>query len=258
MKAFRGCLAADIRRLLKNVAWCAGILGVSVSLLFSLEAKGILNENVVNTYGFSINMSGSLIAYVFCALPFASSYTEDLEHRYIRYSVIRGNLKAYVLSKSLVIYVSSVLTMLGGTFLFLFLCRLRAPWVAGEMFFEMHGAEIAGCYGAVLEKGHPVLYCMLSALNLGFIAGALSNFAALCSVYISNKALVLVSPVVLFRILASVGVGPEGFYNIYSLYATNAVFFQKDWMNFLTVFLVTAVPALIFTVLCGGGLKRRL
>ncbi len=121
------------------------------------------------------------------------------------------------------------------------------------MFFEMHGAEIAGCYGAVLEKGHPVLYCMLSALNLGFIAGALSNFAALCSVYISNKALVLVSPVVLFRILASVGVGPGGILQYLLPVCHKCRIFQKDWMNFLTVFLVTAVPALIFY----GALRHR-
>ena len=126
------------------------------------------------------------------------------------------------------------------------------------MFFEMHGAEIAGCYGAVLEKGHPVLYCMLSALNLVSSPGRCQTLQ-LCALSIF--------PIRRWcwcrRWFCSVFWRPwesdrEGFYNIYSLYATNAVFFQKDWMNFLTVFLVTAVPALIFTVLCGIGLKRRL
>ena len=65
--------------------WCAGIIGVTFFLFFSLENMGILNDNVVSAYLFSTNMSGVLISFVFCALPYATVFSEDQEHKYVLY-----------------------------------------------------------------------------------------------------------------------------------------------------------------------------
>lgn len=98
--------------------WCSG------NPVFSLESvlfqKGLENGNVLSTYVYSTNMTGFLIAYSFCAFPFAGVYPEEQEHKYIRYNVIRGSLKSYVLSKTTVIYISSLSIMILGSVLFLF------------------------------------------------------------------------------------------------------------------------------------------
>lgn len=225
-----------------------------MSLLFSLERAGWngMLEDVLVAYDFSITMPGSLIAYTFCAFPFATVYTEDLEHRYIRYSMIRGNLKSYVLSKTVVIYLSSVLVMLAGTLLFLILCRTHLPWAVHEP--ESYNAV---CYKSLLESGQHLLYCVMTSLHLGVIAGALSSVAAMCSVFISNRAFVLAIPLVLFRILLSVRIGPHGFYNIYSLYAYNK-YFSQDWMNLLLVVAISMLPLLPSIFGSYQGLKRKL
>ena len=73
------------------------IAGVAVSFIFSLEnyafEKGMVNFNVMDTYIYAVEMSGKMIAYAFCASAFAAVFCEDLENKYLRYSIGRGNLK---------------------------------------------------------------------------------------------------------------------------------------------------------------------
>ena len=108
------------------------ISGVAVSFIFSLEnyafEKGMVNVNVMDTYMFAVEMSGKMIAYAFCASAFETVFCEDLENKYLRYSIGRGNLIKYVFSKTIVIYISSIITMVLGTFLFVIYLRLQLPW----------------------------------------------------------------------------------------------------------------------------------
>lgn len=87
----------------------------------------MVNFNVMDTYIYAVEMSGKMIAYAFCASAFAAVFCEDLENKYLRYSIGRGNLKKYVLSKVIVIYVSSIITMILGTLLFIMYLRLQLP-----------------------------------------------------------------------------------------------------------------------------------
>ena len=127
MRYFFRYFLADLRRLIKSLRWLVGILGVALSLFLALEdylfQKGFVDGNVLATYISASILTGSLIAYSFCAFPFAAAYPEEQEHKYTRYSVVRGNLRAYVAAKTAVIYLSSVTVMVLGTFLFLFLCQ---------------------------------------------------------------------------------------------------------------------------------------
>lgn len=256
LRYFINYFCTDLRRLLKSYRWLAGIIGVALALFLSLEnqlfKEGFGTGNVLLTYIDSTIMTGSLIAYSFCAFPFAGIYPEEWEHKYIRYGVIRGNLKAYVLSKTVVIYLSSLAVMVMGTFLFLFLCRTQVPWA--DWSIDQYGMELAGSYGHVLEQGHVLLYCGLYALNMGLVAGALSGMAALCSVFISNTVLVLVFPVLAFRVLISIDIGG---YNIYAFYAYIKIF-AKDWVNLLFLAFLSVSVLALSACGCYFGLKRKL
>lgn len=79
-----------------------------------------------------------------CASAFAAVFCEDLENKYLRYSIGRGNLKKYVLSKVIVIYVSSIITMILGTLLFIMYLRLQLPWTS-----DLATSSISGMYHAI-------------------------------------------------------------------------------------------------------------
>ena len=107
-------LKTDIRRLIKNYPIYLAIVGVAVSMWFSLEdyafTEGMVNGNALDTYGFAVSMSGIMIAYAFCAFSYATVFCEDLEYKYARYSINRGNTWKYVVSKAVVVYGASVIT----------------------------------------------------------------------------------------------------------------------------------------------------
>lgn len=236
-----GYLKSDIQRLYKSRAWYIGMLGVTCALFFSLEGRGFENDCVVFTYVFAMDLSGALITYVFCAVPFATVFSEDLEHKYMRYEAIRGNFKSYVISKCVVIYVSAVLTMLCGSLIFLLFCRAQIPWVNWESTDLL--PERVGCYGSFIENGHYFIYCMLYALHLGMLAGVLSLMAAFGSMFIANRMLVLVLPVLLQMMLYSVIHG----YGINVFYVYNKLF-ENDWFNFFFRFgLSLALSAVMAT-----------
>lgn len=89
-------LKTDFRRLLK-ISSVSGDSRCSSLFHFSLEnyafEKGMVNFNVMDTYIYAVEMSGKMIAYAFCASAFAAVFCEDLENKYLRYSIGRGNLK---------------------------------------------------------------------------------------------------------------------------------------------------------------------
>lgn len=98
----------------------------------------------MDTYIYAVEMSGKMIAYAFCASAFAAVFCEDLENKYLRYSIGRGNLKKYVLSKVIVIHVSSIITMILGTLLFVMYLRLQLPWTS-----DLATSSISGMYHAI-------------------------------------------------------------------------------------------------------------
>ncbi len=252
MKLFWGYFFTDLRRCFLSRLWCAGIVGVAFFLFFSLENMGIVNKNIVSAYIFSTNMSGAVISFVFCALPYATSFSEDQEYRYVLYSAARGSLKSYVFAKAAVIYLSSVLAMMGGTLLFLLLCRTQVPWMDWEQ--DSYGVALAGGYGHLLSEGRPLLYCMVSALHMGLLAGVLSLMSAFCSIYLSNKVLVLLMPFLLVTFLASVD---TGVFSVRMYFAISGVF-SSDWQNLLYVLIISLVPSLLIAAGIYRALSKKL
>lgn len=225
---------ADLRRLWKGYEVYAAILGVAATLFFSMESRELKNGNVMFSYFYATEMSGFMIAYVFCAFPYAASLCEDLEHKYVRYQTVRGSLKRYVASKVGVVYLSSVLAMVLGSMLFVAYCRTQGPWVNEEDI----GPYVNGVYESLVESGHYGWYCAFYALQLGFLAAILSVLSAFFSLYITNKVTVFILPVVIYKVvLDKTG---SGMYTVLVFRAYNKPF-EEEWQCLLFVFAVSAV-----------------
>ncbi|MDO4650552.1 MAG: hypothetical protein Q4B26_18110 [Eubacteriales bacterium] len=251
-------LRVDFQRMIKSPRTIIGILGVALMMFFSLESglfeKGFGNGDVIFTYLDATNRSGYVIAYSFCALPFAAVYPEDWEHKYIRYGVIRGDLKAFVLAKAAVIYMSAVLTMVAGSMMFLLICRTQVPWVNPEnsVSFELF---LAGNYRQLLENGHIFLYCILYALHLGLFAGVLANMAAFCSVIVSNTVLTLIFPVLAWRVLELIYI--KGI-NLNGIFIVTGKILGADLQNLLLAIAVSVFLSLLSALGCYCILKRKM
>lgn len=255
MKDFGRLFLSNLRRLLKSYEIYLSILGAAAALVFSIEEFGLINGNVLDTYIHSTELSGVMVAYVFCAFPFATAFCEDLENKYIRYEVIRGNLKKYVCSKISLIYLSSVTVMCLGTLVFLLGCRTMGPWT-NESSASME-ILLLGNYSSFLQSGKYLMYCMLSALQLGLLAGFLSVLSAYFSLYISNRVTVLALPIVIYQIMIEMARNSSSMYNVF-IFRVYSKPMAKDWQSFLLIFLISFLPSALLGILIYRKIRKRL
>ena len=231
-------LKTDIRRLIKNYPIYLGIVGVAISMWFSLEdsafTEGMVNGNALDTYDLAVGMSGIMIAYVFCAFSYATVFCEDLEWK-------------YVVSKAVVVYGSSVITMVLGSLLFVASIRLKIPWTSEglqDIFME-------GMYGSLIAGEHYWSYVFLCALQMGMLAGTLSLAASFLSMFVSNKMLILITPILIQQILLEYR--GKGWFSVMLIYPTLNRF-STDIQYFLTVF----GCSLCFSALLTWGIYKKI
>ena len=236
-------LLSDFKRLLLNPKTYLASIGVTVALFFSEQDYFSQNsaENAISRYLEATEMSGFLIAFIFCALPFATVFCEDIQDRFIRQSCLRTGIKKYVCSKILVIYLSSVVTMVAGSILFYVLHSLSAQ----EAFYE---TEIYGnsYMGFLFVGGHYFLYCLATALHLGMLAGSLSVMAAFTSLYIRSKTATLAMPVFFYQILMEFD--RNTLFGL--LFTPSSRVFVAGWKNVVAVICMSLIPVIL--LLCGS------
>ena len=245
-------LRTDIRRLVKNYSIYLAIVGVAVSIWFSLEnyafEEGMVNGNALDTYSLAVNLSGIMTAYAFCAFSYATVFCEDLEYKYARYSINRGNTWKYVVSKAVVVYGASVITMVLGSLLFVAAIRLKLPWTSGA---ADQSTYLAGMYSSLIAGEHYWSYVFLCALQMGMLAGTLSLAASFLSMFVSNKMLILITPILIQQILLEYR--GKGWFSVMLIYPTLNRF-STDIQYFLTVF----GCSLCFSALLTWGIDKKI
>lgn len=243
-------LRMDFNRLLKKYPLYLAIAGVALSFIFSLEnyafEKGMVNSNVMDTYMYAVQMSGKMIAYAFCASAFATVFCEDLENKYLRYSIGRGSLIKYVFSKTTVIYISSIITMVLGTFLFIVYLRMQLPWTG-----DMEMSNMSGMYEALWKNRHFITYILIYAVQMGMLSGALSLVSSFVSVIITNKMLIILTPVLIYQILMEFR--GSGWANI-MIFDPTLFQFKSDVGYFLIVCGFSLIPSII----CTWGIYKKI
>ena len=208
-------LRTDFSRLFKKYPLYLAIVGVAVSLIFSLEnyafEKGMVNVNVMDTYMFAVEMSGKMIAYAFCASAFATAFCEDLENKYL---------------------------------------RLQLPWTR-----DLEKPDMSGMYEILWGNGHFMAYIFVVALQMGMLAGTLSLAASFVSIFITNKMLIMLTPILVYQILLEFR--GSGWANI--MIFDPALFqFKSDMEYFLIVCGFSLVPSILFVFGIYRAIKNRL
>lgn len=125
---------------------------------------------------------------------------EDWEDGYYRPAMIRGSLKSYVMAKATVIFAVPSIVLTAGNLLFLLLLRTRLPWMGNA------GAHTVGVLaeqgaGTLLTNGYYLLYGACYCLELGILLGILNLLAACSSLYLKNRLLTWIAPMLSYFLL---------------------------------------------------------
>ena len=191
----RRYIAIDMKRAFCSWKIIVSILGICLVMgIASLETR-IWQLSVLNSYYYVIYSMPFLLTLIFTTFAFGNCFCEDIEHSYIRFQVIRGNLQLYVISKVIVISLSAVFTMMMGMLLFVLVLRMNFPWIdLAEGTFETL-AEY-GSFRLFLENGNYIVYFIFCGIQYGLLAAVLAVAAALFSLLYHDALFVLSVPLI--------------------------------------------------------------
>lgn len=198
-------LSSDLKRAFLSKNFLIAVLGVSI--LFLLPALGDLRHSTQDVAYF-FNMSSQIgrlanVLVIFCTLPFAWSFCNEWNTKYIRFSVIRRDVTAYSWSKIAACGISSGLSVVLGIVVFLFLSFLWGnPLVSTQSLnFETFSDSY---FGVFLKSGEYLLY-FFSFLWLYFLSGMFWGILGLCiSGFLPNVFVVITAPFVLQYTISNV------------------------------------------------------
>ena len=132
----------------------------------------------IHVWGRSIT---PLLCLVITSFVYVASYCEDLEGGFLRYNVIRIGTFRYTVSKLVICFITSFLSMALGTFLFLALKSGDLPLVAKDSISVLNFKGL-NCLGALLPDrillfmGIQICLHGLYCASMGVLSLALSTF----------------------------------------------------------------------------------
>lgn len=251
MNKFYSYFVIEFKRCMIYPRFCLALLGCSLVWWFSLQ-KIHGCERIYDAISYIMYAGNSIIAllYVLMAVPYATGFCEDLETGYIRYILIRGNLKKYVISKIAVIYISAIsVTVLAG-FGFSLILNSQIPWISGELY---DGIGLSG----IMEAGNYRLWFFLYFLQWGFWYGALTVIASFFSIFIVNRLLTWIMPALLHQAVVETNVFGLG---IFPLFKIPMIFDAQNtsWGNECGEFIWSCLLSLLIVGIMNVCIMRKL
>lgn len=156
-------------------------------LVWDLNSKRFGNpEDVlylfIHTWARSITY---LLAMAVSAVVYTTSYCEDIEHNFLRYSILRTSVSKYVLSKVLTCFCGAFCTVFLGTIIFLTVKCLTLPLTAPESIAILN-FQSESCFGNLLSE-HTMQFLLLQTTLNSLACGGLSALALAFSTFIKNS-----------------------------------------------------------------------
>lgn len=213
MRNFVKYLKTDIYRAFINVRFFVAVIVVScLPIISRAEQQGysfanIFKENSIFQY-FSESTYWSeigIINFIVIAFVYSDCFCDDLSERNYIYSVIRGNINGYSISKMVVVFFNSVITYIAGMLLFAGLSNILFGFQ-----WEIQGGEAANevlysglsvnAFSEMIKGKNYLLFFMCCIGIQSLLYGIASLGALLTSLFIKNKLLILCIPTLLISV----------------------------------------------------------
>ena len=208
MRRFFALCSVMLKRIMMSRAFLCSCVGLACLYLLSVyqEIKG-LDGNIVSIlylYEIASHANFWVLYLLFAAIPGGSLFCIDWEQRYIRSLILRSSKRIYGAASSIACFISSLLTVLLGEWIFVLILRVRFPFIlAGDVSTLGMGDTV---YRSLLTENQVLIYFMVRILIKAFCAAFFSVFAIWLSTKITNIFVTLTSPIILYYLVENLGV----------------------------------------------------
>ena len=243
----KGYIAAEFYRVFGDKYWYAcvlmlwGLFVLGACVVYKRQNLTALEALDNSLYG----MTG-LLCLMTCSFSYAGSFSEDIENRYLIAECTRGNMKAFIRARVLLIFLSALSTMFTGIICYAIFTALRnGGWYEQNSSAYLLLKEMGDWYTGILVK-FPIVYFAIAGCLYGLLAGLLALLSALFSLFIPNKLLIASVPFLSMYLLLNLSVVSDlwnGWLNVWNVFQPFYNVTGKDTGNFLY--------AVLFSVIAG-------
>ena len=227
-------LAGDMKREFLSGHFILAVAGTVVTLLFIAKTQVRFPQDILYIYDGVTMTRMALLVLVFGTIPYGICFCEDFEHKYIYISVIRGDIKRYVWSKLLAVFISAFAAMALGKLLFFLIMRLEYPWVLPDnSYYQSLLADVR--YGSIIRYS-PVLYFLEGIVRESLLGGVLAVCTAYGSLFFKNRLFVYTFPVMIYYFWINyieLWLGLPHQTTICYIFGSFYQIWSREWLDFL-------------------------
>jgi hypothetical protein len=256
MNSFFGCLRMDLRRAFLSRSFLLSTLGMAAVYLYIVFSE-LITVHSGSVYYLNMCMDSSdfsMLALLFCAVPYATSFCEDWNNQFVRPSCIRSGPGKYCASKIFVCAFSGGGTIVLAHILVWLILALKFPlFKVGD-----HSGDFVLLH-SVLQGGHIVSFFICDLILMLLLYALLATIAFFISIHVPNIFVTLVSPLIIYCFL-------ENFSDILKLptwldisdVCKGCNYFINSWVSMLYVLAYVGLLCTVIGMLTVHSIKRRL
>lgn len=240
-------LKADIKRCIHGKEFWVGNLCCFLILYFSGLSYIKYEVSVWSLLNIVTATMPFLLLLSFASMTYSDCFCADVENKYVQQMLMRGKLWSYVLAKTIVIQLSTMLTVFISTVAYIFYLRVKLPW-----FYEGEKEEL-GLHRYTSMADMPFLYVIAEILKFAVLAGILGILAAYISLYIRNRLLLLTVPLMVYYFAMYYTGGLKGDFVIFRMELVYIPFcgdliWEYAYQSYLWAMAIAAILAVVLNI----------
>lgn len=229
----RKYLKSDLIRVFSNYKIYIAIIIVAFILNMGIEDRRADIKSVLGAFQVIVISKYMIVVYTVCAAVYAGALVDELENGYIKYQVMRGSLGEYIIAKVTAVFIASVVTILAGAGLFIFVNSMLMPLTDLACFEETYVQ-----YAFLYNGKFILLWFAIWGIKVGVMIGMLALSAMVTSMFTTNKMLVFAMPALIYELLLELST---------ELNIFNFAWFNINWPN---DDVVEKIRGILFTIIC--------
>ncbi|MBP1546274.1 MAG: hypothetical protein J6A37_06715 [Oscillospiraceae bacterium] len=232
---------AYLIRTLKQPKLFISVLGVFAMCMMRLTNGAFTADDLVGDLDLLVNIDAfRKVIVVFSAVPFASVFADEWNHKMTISCVLRSTPKKYAWSQVVVCFTTAFLVTLLGFILFLVVNSFRMP------IYIPDGNPTTPPYGVLLEKNMPLIHLLVISVNFSISCAMWSVTGLLMSAIFPNTFIAVCTPFIASYMLERITLNFPDKLNLLYVALSRISILDNPIVSFLYVIVVFCGLTIIF------------
>lgn len=184
-----------------------GAVIFTVVLYWLIAEVGIPGKGMDGLYYYRLVTGHDMLilSFSFCAWVHGGAYCDEHKHGYDQFILLRVPIRRFVIIRMFTCILSGGAVKILGAWGFLIIMRIKGPWLDSTGISKQEFSGTGWGMSELVSNNHMILYFILDTFLAGCLAGIFAAIAYYFSLYIQEKTIILVFPILLYYFITYYG-----------------------------------------------------